>query len=245
MAIGFSAGVSDIAGTGLGLGISLNFGPDFINIPVPGNGQVLYGLAIRAPGQSLALVTSYTFPISPQSVQKLSQALSTVYDTAPGLNQYGVQRSIDKYGTALPYFAIEGTTGWQRHSTDGFGATGLQSIATLQSIFAQYQHLNEQQVQNNIPQLYSMEFYDYFTGEFWQIEPVGPQGVLVDASRPLYYRYQFRWAAVRNVAAPPPDTLQDPIVQAFATVAAVAAAILRVNLQQSLTRAIGIPIGVA
>lgn len=225
---------AQIGGLNLGASIGINVGPDFINIPVPGNGTVLYTLAIVAPGQAQATVQTYTFPISPQSISKTPISLSTVYDTAPAINQKGVQRTIDRYGQALPYITIEGTTGWQRHSTDLFLMTGLQSIAALQQLFQAYEQLNESQVQNNIPQLYSMEFYDYFAGEFWQIEPIGPQGVMADATRPLYYRYQFRWACVRNLAAPGSSVGVDGVQAAFSSPVSTAASSLAGNLSSSL-----------
>lgn len=211
LGIGLSAdGISVSADVSIGIGNAT-----ITNIPVPTPSSALYGLAIRAPGQAAALVQGYTFPLSPTSVGKEYTALSTVYETAGPAGTGGVTRSIDRYGITLPYFSIEGTTGWQRHSTDGFAFTGLQSIAALQSLFISYETLNQQQVANNIPQLYSMEFYDYFANEFWQIEPVGRQGVIVDASRPLLYRYSFRWAAVRPLSLPPGPPPFDAIAASF------------------------------
>lgn len=226
---------AQVGGLNIGTSVGINVGPDFINIPVPGNGTALYTLAIVAPGQAQKTVQAYTFPISPQQVQKTPIALSTVYDTAPAIGQKGVQRTIDRYGKALPYITIEGTTGWQRHSTDLFLMTGLQSIAALQRLFDAYEQLNEQQVQNNIAQLYSMEFYDYFASEFWQIEPIGQQGVSVDASRPLYYRYQFRWACVRNLASSQGSSTVDGVQASFSSPVATAASSLSSNISSSLS----------
>jgi hypothetical protein len=45
--------------------------------------------------------------------------------------------------------------------------------------------------------LFKLEFYDYFTSNFWQIEPIGPQIFQQDSTRPLLVYYRFRWAATK------------------------------------------------
>jgi hypothetical protein len=133
--------------------------------------------------------------LTPTSIVKEITALSNVYDVQGGPNTYGVSRIVDQYGNTLPTFSIEGTTGWQFHATDGFAFTGLESIAIVQGLLNQYASLNRgQQLANKT--LYPLEYYDYFTEEFWTVVPIGPQIVRQDAARPLLFNYAFRFAAI-------------------------------------------------
>jgi hypothetical protein len=205
----------------------------FKNISVPNIQLVLYGLAIRSPGKAKSLVQSFTFPLSPSALNKEYTTLSTIYETAGPASSAGVQRSVDQYGNTQPVFTIQGTTGWQRHGTDGFGFTGLQSATALQAFMTSYAVLNQQQATNNIPDLYTMEFYDYFSSQFWQIEPVGRQAITQDASQPLLFRYSFRWAAIKKLSEPSPF-LFDPILFTFQTPAFIAATAIGASLTFSL-----------
>lgn len=157
--------------------------------------RVLYQLRLCAPVISAIEISTYTFPLSPSSLRTERSSMSSFSDTqGPPLTQ-GVSRVMDTYGLAPPVFTIEGTTGWDLHSTDGYSLSGLQSMQQLAQFLAVYADLNQVQRVAGIPYLYSLEFYDYFTSSFWKIEPVGPQVFQQDAARPQLVYYRFRWAA--------------------------------------------------
>ena len=122
-------------------------------------------------------------------------ALSTFSDTQGPPISNGVTRVIDTYGLGPPIYTIEGTTGWDYHSSDGYLLTGLQSVKNLNSFLAYYATLNQQQRAAGNPNYYTLEFYDFFTGNFWQVEPVGPQTMRQSADRPTLTYYRFHWAA--------------------------------------------------
>ena len=90
------------------------------------------------------------------------------------MSQFGVARIIDQYGMSPLTFVIEGTTGWQKHLTDGFQYTGLQAIRRIQTILEFFAYLNAGQAQAQKTDFYTMEFYDYFTREFYEVVPIGP-----------------------------------------------------------------------
>jgi len=102
---------------------------------------------------------------------------------------------IDTYGQAPPIITIEGTTGWDRHSMDGYILTGLQSVQLLQQFVSRYATLNQIQMQQGTADLYSLEWYDFFSLQFWVIEPIGPQMIWQDTTRPMLTNYRFRFAA--------------------------------------------------
>ena len=173
-------------------------GPLFRTVTVPADQPVLYQLSIRAPGNGASEVATYTFPLSPSALRSSNNALNAYYNTRGPSNQPGspgVVRNIDRYGITPPIFTIEGTTGWDRHNTDGYAYTGLQSIQTLQQFLIYYEQLNQQQIEANNPSLYTLEFYDYFTNQFWCIDPSGEQIVRQSADRPLLTYYRFVWVA--------------------------------------------------
>lgn len=156
---------------------------------------VLYSLRLCAPVVDSIELATYTFPLSPSALRMERSSLSSFSDTqGPPLTQ-GVSRVMDTYGLAPPIFTIEGTTGWDLHSGDGYSLTGLQSMQQLAQFLATYADLNQVQRAAGVPYLYSLEFYDYFTSNFWKVEPVGPQVFRQDASRPQLVYYRFRWAA--------------------------------------------------
>ena len=204
----------------------LNPSQSFAAIPVVNTSLALYTLTIRAPGHAKAAVASYTFPISPSSLVKRNTVMTGIYDVAGSPAQIGVRRNVDVYGASPPTYMLEGTTGWQRHSSDGFGLTGMQSIAALQAMLTQYEELNQQQMANGNPDLYTLEFYDYFAGEYWRIEPVGEQTIAQESSKPLYFRYSFHWAAIYAVADPIQPSVADPILAALVTAPGAALAVL-------------------
>ena len=173
--------------------------PIFRTQTVPSDQTVLYQLSIRAPGASGDEIATYTFPLSPSALRTENNAMASYVDTQGPAKYQGVTRVVDRYGLTPPTFGIEGTTGWDQHSTDGYGLSGLQSIQALKAFLAYYETLNQQQVQSGISSLYVLEFYDYFMSQFWQIEPVGPQLIRQDAQRPLLTYYRFRWIATRPI----------------------------------------------
>ena len=194
----------------------------FRNKDVGSNGIVLYQLSIRDPSQAFADLLTYTFPLSPASVRSEPNALSTFSDTQGTPLQSGVSRVMDTYGLAPPVFTISGTTGWDRHSTDGFVLSGRQSMLLLRNFIDQYMQLNQNQRQAGNPNLYALEFYDYFTSQFWQVEPVGPVSIRQTNDRPTLSFYQLRLAAicpVRLTAANVTDAmlhlLNVPVLQAI------------------------------
>lgn len=169
----------------------------FFTKSVPVVQPALYQLSIRQPGSFFGEFATYTFPLSPSQLRSERSSLSTIYDTQGPPTSQGVTRVVDTYGLAPPIFTVEGTTGWDRHATDGLLLTGLQSMLLLEAFLANYASLNQQQRQNGVPDLYILEFYDFFTPQFWQIEPIGPQVVRQSNDKPLLAYYRFRWAAVQ------------------------------------------------
>lgn len=178
------------------------FSQTFRTIPVDNPGLALYTLALYSPGRANFSFFTYTFPLSPQSVRKEFTAMSAIYDVAGTPAQGGIQRVVDLYGDSPFMFVIEGTTGQQRHSTDGYLFTGRQSLEQILELFTLFAELNQIQMSHNSPDMYSMEFYDYYTQEFWQVVPVGPQGIRQTSQQPNLQYYQLRLAGVKPVKAP-------------------------------------------
>lgn len=211
----------------------LNGGDKFNTIPVTNLRRAFYALSIRSPSPPYLAYSTYIFPLSPSMIRKEYIALSNAFDVQGTPNQNGVRRIIDQYGNTPVVYSIEGTTGWQRHATDGYGSTGIQSILQLQEFLNLYAELNQTQGLNNKPP-YRMEFYDYFTGEFWQIEPIGKQMVSQSEKRPLLIDYSLRWAGIRSLSSPVQDAIdalleiiQSPAQLALGTVGNVLGRFLR------------------
>lgn len=198
---GVTGGLS-VQGAFGGVNVSVGRQSGYRTIDVPNIQLALYQLSIRDPGQSYSDLATYTFPLTPTSIRTEPNSLSTFADTQGPPMQLGVSRIVDTYGLSPPLFTIEGTTGWDLHSADGFTLTGWQSIQQLGAFLAQYAQLNQIQRQAGNPQLYALEFYDYFLEQFWQIEPVGPQILRQSADRPRLIYYRFRWAAIKPVRFP-------------------------------------------
>ena len=220
------------------LNLNLNLGTatppaqTFSTRSLANRGLALYGLSIRNPSPPNSPIATYIFPLSPTSVTKEFSGMSMSYDvqgSPAGGDPYGVHRVIDSYGNSPNSWLIEGTTGWQYHSMDGFALTGLQSIALVQSILNQYAQVNATLQQQGSPTATLLEFYDYFAGDFWEVVPIGRQSVRISNRRPLVYEYSFRLTGVRNIASPIPQP-GDPILAAFSTPAAQAQASLRLQV---------------
>jgi hypothetical protein len=135
--------------------------------------------------------------------------MSAIYDTAGAPVSAGVQRQVDGYGIAPPVYEIEGTTGWDRHLTDGFLLTGQQAIQRLQQMLMRYAELNQIQRLNNNPNAYVLEFGDFFNEEFYQVEPIGPIEVRASSRAPLLQYYRIRLAAIQPLSAPIATTVLD------------------------------------
>lgn len=162
----------------------------------------MYQLSIRDPLNYWADLATYTFPLSPTLLRMERNSLSSYADIQGTPSSNGVTRVMDTYGLSPPTWTVEGTTGWDLHSTDGMALTGLESIMLVQKFLARYAQLNQVQRQAGNPNLYQLEFYDYFQQQFWQVEPVGPQGVRQSADRTKLTYYRFRWAGIQPVGVP-------------------------------------------
>jgi hypothetical protein len=173
--------------------------PQFRTQSAPADATCLYQIRLCAPVISSLELATYTFPLSPSALRVERSSLSSFSDTqAQGIQaplSQGVTRVMDTYGLAPPIFTIEGTTGWDYHSADGYSLTGLESMQQLAAFLATYADLNQGLRVAGASSLFTLEFYDYFQQSFWVIEPIGPQVFSQDASRPLIVYYRFRWAA--------------------------------------------------
>ena len=191
----------------------------------------LYTLSARSPKPPYASVGTYTFPISPQTVRKSYTAMNNIYDVQGTALQYGVNRIVDQYGNSPPIFSIEGTTGWKRHSNDDFKYTGLRSITELRRLFEIIAIGNQLQMKNNAIDMYTLEFYDYFSGDYWEVIPVGEQIIRQDASRPLWTYYDLKLVGIKELKSPPTPQAPNPIDQMFAIASS--------NVMNSVTGFIG------
>lgn len=174
----------------------------FSTRPVANLDLALYMLSIRAPDAVGTPVRTFVFPLSPEMVRKEAPSYNTIYDTQGYPTTLGVRREIDMFGQAPPLFVIGGTTGWKLHATDGMIWTGKIAMQRMESVLAEFAALNQQQMLADNPNLYSLEFYDYWMGDYWEVAPVGPQQVQQNAQRPLLSYYQLRLAGLRPVDAP-------------------------------------------
>jgi hypothetical protein len=207
----------------------------FSTVKVPNTRLALYTLSIRSPGFSALSFFTYTFPISPGALRKAPTAMSAIYDTSGPVLKNGVKRDVDSFGLAPPIYTLEGTTGWDRHQTDGMIFTGLQSIQQLQYLISLYAQLNQAQKQANNPSLYTLEFYDYFNQEFWQVEPMGEMEISQSERAPTLQYYRLRFAAVQQVSAPLiSDVFADPILQLFAAASSAAAGAVQSGISSIL-----------
>jgi hypothetical protein len=180
----------------------------------------LYTLSIRSPKAPYPVFQTYTFPISPQSVRKQITAMSSLYDVQGSVVEDGVHRIVDQYGNSPVTFTLSGTTGWKTHNSDGYKYTGLQSITAVQKLLNLFSEINQEQRLNNQRHLFTLEFMDYFSGDYWEVIPIGEQEVRLDSAQPLFTYYNFRLAGVRPLSNPPPKPVApDPISQMMGTVA--------------------------
>lgn len=194
------------------VGLPNSFSTKNAQLPPP-----LYALALRFPSPPYIPLFLYTFPISPANIRKEFTAMTNVYDVIGPSQNFGVTRIPDVYGKSPPTWLIEGTTGQKYHQTDGGLFTGLESILIMQGVLSQYFSLNAQRAATgNANQLYRLEFYDYYTSDFYEIVPIGPQIIRQDAQRPSLLYYRLRLAGIQSLAQPI-SNLIDPIFNTFTT----------------------------
>lgn len=213
-------------------------GQTFRNIPIPNFRPCIYGMAIRSPGG--AIFDTFVFPLSPESIRTEYNAMSTVFDVSGDASVYGVTRIVDMYGNAPPIITIEGTTGWQFHGQDGYQQSGLQAMQNLEDMLKEYAAEVQIQIRNGATDLATMEFYDFFRGQYWEIVPMGRFGVRQDRNRPLLANYFFRFAATRPLDGPNIGALADDVALAFSLTQAQAAQNANINLVQMGTYYAGI-----
>lgn len=172
----------------------------------------LYALALRAPTPPYVLLFYYIFPLSPQMITREVGALGNYYDVAGSPSNFGVNRIVDVYGQSPPIYNIRGTTGVKFHSRDGYQWSGLESAQILEGMIAQYFSFNSAQAQAGAANLYRLEFYDFYQYEFWEVVPLGPQGISQSSARPQLIYYNFRFVATTSLEQPIAQLL-DPILQ--------------------------------
>ena len=175
----------------------------FTTFPVANVQLSTYSLAIRSPGIAGFPYLTYSFPMSPQNIRKDVTSMTAIYDVEGPAVTNGVTRLVDSFGNAPPMFSIEGTTGWQRHNADLYQYTGLQSAYQIEKLLSKYASLNRGQIEKGLGNsLYTLEFWDDFRQDYYQVEPVGEQGIKQSAAQPLLVHYSFRLAAVRPLHMP-------------------------------------------
>lgn len=190
---------------------------NFQTIKVQNFQLALYMLSIRAPEPPFLPIDTFIFPISPQRIRKIFTSMSAVYDTQGTPVQSGVNREIDRYGMSPFTYDIEGTTGWDLHMTDGFAYPGMSAIQRIQQMFFDYDANNAIQRLNNNPNSFTMEFADFFNGEFYQVEPIGPVEIRASDRAPLLQYYRIRLAGIQPIAAPLVELGTDAIGLLFST----------------------------
>jgi hypothetical protein len=188
---------------GAGINAIINTTSGFRTRPAGPLPPAIYALSIRGATPPYAPFFYYYFPISPSNITKEVVGMGNFYDVAGPTLNFGVQRIVDVYGEAPPILSIAGTTGVKYHSTDGGFLTGLESIQILQAAISQYfaavtaaSTAGAGAAGNSLPRL---EFYDYFTSSFYQVVPLGSQGIRQDSRTPQLLFYNFRFVVVENL----------------------------------------------
>lgn len=171
----------------------------------------LYALALRAPTAPYVPLAIYTFPLGPSQIRRGVMGMGNFYDMGGNPANFGVNRVPDIYGQSPPIYTIIGTTGVKYHSGDNYLYTGLESIEILFSIIAQYYSLNAAQAQAGQNNLYTLEFYDYYMGQFWQVVPLGDQSMSQNNLKPQLIYYSLRLVGIASLEQPI-GALLDPIL---------------------------------
>lgn len=192
-----------LAANALGPAVASLFQGNGLNRTKPATTPVsLYSLALRGPSAPYIPIAIYTFPLTPANIRREVVGMGNFYNVMGTPATFGVNRIIDLYGQSPPIYTIMGTTGVKYHSRDGYMWSGLQSVQILDGIISQYFSLNAAAAQNGNTNLYRLEFYDFYMGEFWEITPLGPQGLIQSNARPQLVNYQFRFVASSSLEQP-------------------------------------------
>lgn len=194
------------AANAIGPGLAAAFashGP-YRTVPVNSLPPALYALAIRSGQPPFLPLFIYTFPLSPSSLFKARTGMGNFYDESGSAQFAGVQRIPDVYGYSPPIWSISGTTGVKRHSTDRYIYNGLQSALILQAVMEQYFSLvaAESASGGTGATLPRLEFYDYFSSDFWRVVPLGRQGIIQSASAPQLVSYRFQFVGYESLIQP-------------------------------------------
>ncbi len=186
------------------------------NVPVINRISNLFSLRLLQKNKisnTQVPVTQYFFPISPTGLTKTVPVLNEPYAIRGSHTTGGVQYDVDIYGQSPPIFSINGTTGWQYHSTDGNKYTGLASFHQLQKFFQEY-HFLVLQASSQIR--YTIEFYDYFNNEFWEVIPIDKLIFQFTEAEPLFGKYGITLLATKEVKTPISKiVLKNPVSQAL------------------------------
>lgn len=185
----------------------------------------LYSLVLRGPSAPYPPLVVYIFPLSPSNIRREVVGKGNFYDVVGSPVNFGVNRIVDIYGQSPPTYNIGGTTGVKYHSRDGYIWSGLQSVQILSDIIAQYFSLNAAVTQAGGTNLFRLEFYDFYTGEFWEVVPLGPQGLSQSSARPQLVMYQFTLVGTTSLEQPIAPALDSllkyittPINQIFSSI---------------------------
>jgi len=193
----------------------------FFTVPFANNQPVLYQLEIT--NSSAEIISTYTFPLTPNNVTKSVISLTNYYDVQGSNTGFGVQRIIDQYGLTPPIITISGSTGFQFHSTDGYQWSGRSSFALLVQFIQQYASLVTQASNSNPPTaLPTMTFYDGYTGEAFNVVPLNQQAYSMDVAKPIIQTYNLQFLAQTTITPQAvPLTSQDPLAIIFIEAQAV------------------------
>lgn len=214
----------------------------FFTVPFANNQLTLFELVILDPNTFQPIGEPYIFPLSPASINIQYTSMNNYFDVRGTAAQFGVQRIVDQYGIAPPVLTVNGTTGFQFHSLDGYKWSGRNSIQRLLQIINNFTQLVQQAITASqaLPQLI---WSDTYNQQIYSIVPYGPQGFSMDNSRPLYNNYALQFVIIgTNLVSPspPPDPVAQAFVQteAFLTGGLISAS---ANIMNSITATLGIP----
>jgi len=168
----------------------------------------LFTLRLYSSGGGL--IQRYVFPISPAQLRKNVAAMTQIYDVQNINRNRKIQRYVDLYGYAPPIWNIEGTQGQAYHSTDGFQYTGLESYLAMQQLFDQY--FQALQIGQNAP---TLEFYDHYSGDFWEVVPWQVQIFGFSIDRPKFPTYRLVLAGVNDLSGQISTAAPDSIASTF------------------------------
>lgn len=152
------------------------------------------------------MIQRYVFPISPAQLRKNVASMTQIYDVQNIDRNRKIQRYVDLYGMAPPIWNIEGTQGQAYHSTDGFQYTGLQSYQAMQQLFSQY--ASAMTIGQNPP---TIEFYDHYSGDFWEVVPWQVQIFGFSVDRPTFPTYHLVLAGVNDLSGQITSSSSDAI----------------------------------